>query len=330
MERLERVVIQLEECKRFILAGREPYLRLALLLLDNAAEILMHRKVTEELQHDDFYVKLHRVIDGFQTSPAEKEDLRKQLGYTPLSEKRKKAVAWSFEEKTKFLSQEKKYIPEPAARVLSYLHRYRNEAYHRDHVRPDSIRPATLLLFEVVCDLLTYLPAGSWSYSSNGDYSWLAKYGVNAIHNDNQGRGRIIVQLKEGLPLDIEDLRTSLAAHLNDRIDEIVEGLGFIAEPKAGEEETLKALQLWSQDRTRNPYLRDQRFHDFKPRYTMASLQRWREQIADLSTIGDKLVLFERFSDLEQEIEPLETLVSEVVAIVDEAAQLADDIARGK
>jgi hypothetical protein len=329
MERLERVVIQLEECKRFILGAKVSYLRLALLLLDNAAEILMHRRVADELAHDEFYVKLHRTIDSVPASPAEKEAARKRLGYTPLSEKRKKALAWSFEEKARFLSQEKRDLPEPAARILCYLHRYRNEAYHRDHVRPGSVRPATLILFEIVCDLLLCLPS-SWSYSSDGDYGWLEKYGVHPLRGGIRGTPQIVSELKKGLPLDVEDLRTSLTTHLNDRIDEIVEGIHFVSEPRAGEEETLKALQLWSQDRTRNPYLRDQTFHDFRPRYTMASLQRWRERIDEIGAIDEKLTLFESFADLEQEMEPLESLVSEVVALVDQATQLAIDIERGK
>jgi len=44
MERLTLILEQLEECKRLILLGGVPHLRMALLLLDNAAEMLMHRK----------------------------------------------------------------------------------------------------------------------------------------------------------------------------------------------------------------------------------------------------------------------------------------------
>jgi hypothetical protein len=58
MCRLERIVVQLEESKRFILNDTEPHLRMALLLLDNAAEVLMHRKIKDELWHDKIYARM--------------------------------------------------------------------------------------------------------------------------------------------------------------------------------------------------------------------------------------------------------------------------------
>ena len=45
MERLRRTVVQLEEAKRFILDGEVARLRLALILLDNAVEVMLHRRV---------------------------------------------------------------------------------------------------------------------------------------------------------------------------------------------------------------------------------------------------------------------------------------------
>jgi len=42
MERLRRLVVQLEEAKRFILDGELARLRLALILLDNAVEVMLH------------------------------------------------------------------------------------------------------------------------------------------------------------------------------------------------------------------------------------------------------------------------------------------------
>jgi hypothetical protein len=45
MERLRRTVVQLEEAKRFILDGEVARLRLAVILLDNAVEVILHRRV---------------------------------------------------------------------------------------------------------------------------------------------------------------------------------------------------------------------------------------------------------------------------------------------
>jgi hypothetical protein len=57
MEHLRYVIIQLEEAKRFIQTKRVPYLRLALLLLDNASEIQMYRAIDHELCYNDLYIR---------------------------------------------------------------------------------------------------------------------------------------------------------------------------------------------------------------------------------------------------------------------------------
>ena len=49
MQLLYRTVVQLEEAKRFILDGDVARLRLALILLDNAVEVIMSRVIDDEL-----------------------------------------------------------------------------------------------------------------------------------------------------------------------------------------------------------------------------------------------------------------------------------------
>jgi hypothetical protein len=48
-------------------------------------------------------------------------------------------------------------------RALRHLHDYRNELQHHDHVRPESIRPAALILFDITLDLMVTLVPGSTS-----------------------------------------------------------------------------------------------------------------------------------------------------------------------
>lgn len=50
--------------------------------------------------------------------------------------------------------------PAATARALRHLHDYRNELQHHDHVGPESIRPAALILFDIALDLMvTVVPA---------------------------------------------------------------------------------------------------------------------------------------------------------------------------
>jgi hypothetical protein len=50
VDRLYRTVVQLEEAKRLIEQGDVAHLRLALILLDNAVEVMMHRVIEHELE----------------------------------------------------------------------------------------------------------------------------------------------------------------------------------------------------------------------------------------------------------------------------------------
>jgi hypothetical protein len=60
MERLVLIVDQLEEAKRLIQVGSLSQLRIALILLDNASEVLMYRAVKTELQYHDMRMAIFK------------------------------------------------------------------------------------------------------------------------------------------------------------------------------------------------------------------------------------------------------------------------------
>ena len=68
---------------------------------------------------------------------------------------------------------------------------------------------------------------------------------------------------------------------------------------------------------------------DIAPFDKLGSFPRWRMETAGLSAIADKLELFDRFGTLEDEIEPLETALQDIVDAISAAGELASDIARG-
>jgi hypothetical protein len=68
---------------------------------------------------------------------------------------------------------------------------------------------------------------------------------------------------------------------------------------------------------------------DRAPFDSVTSLPRWRADVTALAAIPDKLELFDRFGNLEDELEPLETGPQEVIDAVEAAGELAAGIARG-
>jgi hypothetical protein len=68
---------------------------------------------------------------------------------------------------------------------------------------------------------------------------------------------------------------------------------------------------------------------DIAPFDKLDSLVGWRSDVAGLTSIDDQLNLFDRFGTLEDELEPLERGLQEVVDIIEAAGEVASDIARG-
>ena len=328
MERLRRTVVQLEEAKRFILDGEVARLRLALILLDNAVEVTLHRRVTEDLGRANMYA---RMLQKFPDGPldAKGETLRQEIAAEIVPPARQKKVARYFGEKLTLLS-ESGQLRFATARALRHLHDYRNELQHHDHVRPESILPAALILFDIALDLMVTLGPSSTSWGSDDDLRWLQDYGIMEpfpIGRDDL-REVIAAELRDGLPLDANGVRDALIAHLGTRLDVMQGNLAELpAEVRKPQElaDMLCHLRRWEQGLPDEPATNA----DIAPFDKLGSFARWRMETAGLSAITDKLELLDRFGTLEDEIEPLETALQDIVNAISAAGELAAEIARG-
>src|SRR5690348_16133785 len=83
MERVRLIYEQLEEAKRFLAEGSLLNLRLSLILLDNAAEVLMFRELEEVFAWDDAMTP--------QWEPARSERIKAGLGPKYTEEERSRA-----------------------------------------------------------------------------------------------------------------------------------------------------------------------------------------------------------------------------------------------
>lgn len=336
MERLVTIVDQLEETKRLILIGDLSRLRLALLLLDNASEILMYRAVVQELSWRDRKGRIFSSATNHM-SGIELDALKKDLGYEPLSAKARKTLLWEYDAKVDFLStvKEDRRLPIATGRVLKATHRYRNEAYHRDRIRRATIEPVVFVLFEIVTDLLLILQPGTRWYSSNDDWTAFCKrYGFDhpsqALH---EGVPVIVHSLKDGMATDVSSIAAGLAGHLTSRIHEVERALESVSE-NSGADLTpaaeLRRIQFWSERGYVPQTADDPEFSQFVPDVSLDLLTTWRHQAGSLAAETDKLDLFAHFADLEALIEPLEEKIHEAASLVDQAIQAEIDRRRGK
>lgn len=333
MERLHRTVVQLEEAKRFIQCGDVAHLRLALILLDNAVEVMMHHVIEDKLRHAEMY---GRMLQNFPVGSldAQGEKLRREIASNVVPAKQQQQIRRYFGKKIAFLSESHACIPKPSARALRHLHTYRNETQHQDHVRPESIRPAVLVLFDIATDLLARLTPGVTSWTSETDHSWLRNYHMESpVDSAGDMRRRIATQLRLGLALNDDEIRSALSGHLTDRLNAMEDGLDIVMESwptGLDKAQVLKAIQFYHAHPGCDPAAHDSQMKTFTATYDPESFKRWRAAIELLNATNDKLEMFDRFATIEDEFEPLERIIDDVVSAIDAQIQTEIDLARGK
>lgn len=332
MKRYEQTVVQLEEAKRLIQIGTVPHLRLALLLLDNLAELLIFRAVKNELQYAEMYERMlqshESTRDGAVTLGLIKEweehlaHLKKRV----LSKRERRRLEKDFNAKVDFVVKSGK-LAQPVGRVLKHLHVYRNRTYHDDNIQRGSLKPAVLVYFDIVCTLFETLRPGSTSW--NGTEQWLTRYGLSPQIGSLEQITQVIATIvRKDVDLTAAVAVTALATHLHERVGEMEQDLEFIA-ANAGWSpgvETLTAVQYWHdhhEDPERIPT-------EYSPRYRKSNFDSWRDRADGFRGLANKVQAFAQFADIEDEIEPIEELLHAVSIDIDRAIQLQIDIARGK
>jgi len=327
MYRIVHSVEQLAESKTLILRGTLPSLRMALLLLDNAAEVLMHRATEQLIAEGRSVLRTPYVSD-------DPEHERWRISRATAFERRRDLRKY-FNAKASFLSEVAGVLSKSPADALIAIHRYRNEAYHRDHVRRETIHPVVMVLFDIVCDLLVTLKQSSWGFSGQDDFtSFQREYdlpsGMSFSPDDHLPQLREI--LKSGLPLNLDQLREGLRDHLNSRIEDMLEMIDYIdsnnpAGHLASREEVLELLK--SGTKYQQDYeelgISKQRYEKSITDTTIESFQKWKEGVASLTHLTDKLTLLTHFAKIETDIEPIESLIQDAVAELDELMNLQVD-----
>lgn len=199
-----------------------------------------------------------------------------------------------------------------------------------------SLRPATLILFDIATELLVTLNPGSATWYSEDDYGWLERFGLpgSILAGGQDVQSRVRDHLRSGLALSIKDLRKTLIDHPTDRLNEMEEQLALVVENSTlgpGDPSVvLKAIQFRDSGAQRKIIERGPEFDTFAPRNTINSFTRWRAETARLDSTSDRFELFDRFATIEDEFEPLETAIRRTARELDAAIELAVDIARGK
>jgi hypothetical protein len=337
MKRLERLVIHVEEAVRLGSLTDEAHLRLGLVLLDSAAELLMHRETDRMLETDH---RLLRVAEACHEWTGRGENDLNELRARIVSGTRRKKIEREFGAKCDYL-MDRGLLAGPQVRVLKKLHDYRNETYHRDKVRPPTLASAVKIYTYLVCVMMRDFPAQMICISSSDPSEAIAKYledhecGLGLLGLDLQARIATSLLDQSGVAEPLQ-LGEALAQHISDRFDQLedaaAQSAAFFNQLGVNEswdfDTILCLVQLKSDELRRIRSSEDARAVRVPVR--AGQIKRWRRAGDALAMQTNDLAAFAAFADLEDAFEPTEALVIKLAMDVDRKIQMQVDAALGK
>ncbi len=334
MLRLQFILFQIDEAKRYVLDASLPGLRVALMLLDNAAEVLLDRWIEEDLDHDAMFETL--AVRGREVGIPENHpqfvDFYQQRF---LTAKEKRNVARLFDEKVRYVTEVKPNVAPSIGKVLSHLHRYRNEAYHSGRVRADTVRTAAMIHLELCCRLIHALKPGSMGYSSSEDFGWLEsrfKLKVHDLWNDRT-MAALLATFRDGIPIGDAGLRETLTKNLESRLEDLNERLEFISTETRVAADCEGALA----ESQRFALAEIKRSAPYRGAPSGIDEPVSGRQIEGLGHVPDRikrsadsLTGFEIYAEADTELERIEFMVERLAGAIEAQIQLQVDLARGK
>lgn len=332
MQRLTYVLFQMDEARRYLEGGRLEQVRLALLLLDNAAELQIERRVSDELASENLRERIRTQTRMLRIPKGYSEHLDELAEWQPLTAREKDRLSQSFPAKLDYLSERHQLLDPSIAAVLSYLHRYRNEAYHEGRVRRETIRTAAVILFEINCILLLNVFRVSM-FGSNEDYSWIEeRFRVDrpgSLLGGGESLQRIVDELRALVVPDPSAVTETLVRHLESRFEDVWDAVDFIVSstPAESREEALKVAQL---DPNVDGRAIEALLADFDPQWSERTVRDLESRIGEVRAATDRLDAFSSFSQLETELEKIEEPLYTTAMEIDHAIQLQMDQMRGK
>ena len=344
VERVERYVVQVAESNRMLVQCGVARWRISVLLLDNTTELLLKLECDNRLAFNGLRRELldsvnfqiaagqtHLDKAPFQDDDDEPElltDERDRLERQIVSELELAAIERDFNRKTAYLVQNK-FLSVQHGTVLKRLHKYRNEIYHEDKIRPATVEAAAKIYTYVVCDLMKRVRPG-WVISMKTpdlDALFASQYPHSpSIAFLEPFADALLAQSPVGTPLVLSQ---TLSQHIIDRLDELDSDLDYIASGggihKTDEQTREKTLHRLV--RVTNLFLSP----DARKLTThYGHVRKWRAAAVNLATIDDYMRAFDKFASLEAALEIIEEPVRDIVIAIDRNIEMEIDRRRGK
>lgn len=340
MDQLERTVVQLLEAKRLAAWGDVAHGRLALLLLDNAAEMSLIRSAEASMTFAEMYNNMAYLLRNVERGDEAGQKLKQEIEAGTLSKRRKRQIARNFDSLVDYVFENDGFaLPREFAECLKILHRYRNAAHHRDTVRADVLGPAVQILFFLCCHLLKSERQIMWEIRE-APSTILEVFGDSppdvflGVGFDTRSLERHVAdRLLDELELDHRGIAAALSDHLLATLADLDRNLTAIGEavpPSVTRWATLRLVQLAPREHEDFDAEPPEDFWTRPLPITEDVIEAWAVTAQNLRDIPIAHHALRAFAEIEETLETIEEPVQRFVEDIDREEQRRIDEARGK
>ena len=337
--------------------------RLALILIDNATELILHRQCIDRLERDSFYSNMLQALQslrGGESSEGDGDVPEDWARFILKPGQRAKAKGKSLPDKLKVL-QDMGDLSSAERKYIQIAHGYRNELYHVGLTRDDIIRAVAGHYFLLCCDLFARmgnLNVWKLTISSSDQYSEVARRylpmrngRIDLSRTDDMNRDVLAEKLIYALPNEIPSLAETLAASARNSIKAVMDNFEFLIadnpfgfdatrmlEAAQRQQDLTKALEsqdvdgLWVDPNYRQKYDRVARELDetWRQKHTSIPQDKWLTRATAIEREADPLVALDLYNSLRKDMSYLEEAIESASQEIDKWIQREIDMARGK
>lgn len=354
------IVEQLDRAIRELATDHPINNRLALILIDNATELMLHRQCTDRLELDSMASglwKAHQAIVGGGSPELEhgfSEDLKRDL-MTPRQKSQARGIY--LDDKLKVL-ENMKDITTKERRFIAIAHDYRNELYHVGLTRDEIIRALASQYYLLSCDLFTRLGNKSVfgpSFSSDDEYTDVAKRYL-PLHSGqlrafDVDKADLAERLRSALPAGIPDLAATLASSARKTIKSVADEFAFLIRdnPFGFDADKMLEVAQWQLDLAKalvsedvNGLWVDPNYRQgfgrvateleaqWRQRHSSLPHERWTLRATAVEREPDPLTALDLYQSLREDMSYLEESILSASSELDRWLQQQVDKARGK
>lgn len=354
------IVEQLDRAARELKTDHPINNRLALILVDNATELMLHRQCTNRLELDSFAGRIWKAYQaiGKGESAGDRFESSEKLRQDIMTAKQRANA------KSKFLDDKLKVLGDMGdltateKRFISVAHSYRNELYHIGLSHEDIIRAISGRYFLLCCDLFVRIGNEGFfgpSFSSNDEYTDVAKHYLQSrdgrVLPFDVDKGALAEKLRGALPDRIPDLPKTLGASARKSIGALMDDFAFLTRDNPFRFDADKMLEVaqWQRDLTEalesenvdglwiDPNYRESFYRvaatleaNWQQRHALIPRDRWMLRADAIEREADPLVAMDSYQSLRNDMSYLEEAIESASIELDKWIQQEIDRARGK